>query len=92
MKSEERENIKKALEERGVKAPCPRCGNEKFFLTEGYFVQSLQDEAKGIVIGGPGLPSVVVVCTHCGFISQHALGVLGLLDSSAPESSKTKSE
>ena len=90
MTQEEKDKIKKALDERQAKNPCPRCNNEKFFLTEGYFVQSLQKEAKGMVIAGAGLPSVIVICTRCGFMSQHALGALGLLEDIGKDPSEMK--
>lgn len=77
---EEKEKIIKALEERSVNLPCPRCGNQQFSVAEGYFSQSLQKDLGGVILGGPTLPSVVIVCTRCGFLSQHALGALGLLD------------
>jgi ribosomal protein S27AE len=79
MKQEEKDKIIKALEERLAKLPCPRCGNQQFSLADGYFSQPLQENLGGIVLGGPAIPSVVVVCNKCGFISQHALGALGLL-------------
>ncbi len=76
---EQKDKIIKALMERGARAPCPRCGNQSFTLLDGLFNQPLQTELGNIVLGGPSIPSVVVVCTRCGFISQHALGVLGML-------------
>jgi ribosomal protein L37E len=79
LSQEQKNKIVKALEERGAKLPCPRCGNNAFTLLDGYFNQTIQTELKGIVIGGPSLPSVVIACNRCGFLSQHALGVLGLL-------------
>lgn len=79
MKDIRKEDIIKALKERGVKLPCPRCGNQKFTLLDGYFNQTIQTELKGIVIGGPSVPTIVVACTRCGYLSQHALGALGLL-------------
>jgi ribosomal protein L37E len=74
-----KQEIIKALEERGAKLPCPRCGNQSFTLIDGYFNQTIQTDLKGMVLGGPSVPSVVVVCNRCGYLSQHALGVLGLL-------------
>lgn len=71
--------IIKALEERGAKLPCPRCRNPNFTLLDGYFNQTIQAELTGMVIGGPSVPTAVIACTRCGYISQHALGVLGLL-------------
>ncbi len=79
LSKEEKEKIIKSLDERGAKLPCPRCGNNSFTLLDGYFNQTIQTELKGMVIGGPSVPSVVVACNQCGYLSQHALGPLGLL-------------
>lgn len=79
--NEEKEVIIKSLEEHGAKYPCPRCGNKSFTLLDGYFNQTVQNELKKMTIGIPSLPSVVVICKQCGFISQHSLGILGLLPS-----------
>ena len=79
MDKDQRDKIISRLEEKGVKLPCPRCGNNSFSLIDGYFNQTIQNELKGLVIGGPSIPSVITACNQCGFISQHALGALGLL-------------
>lgn len=76
---EQKNRIIKVLTEKGADLPCPRCGNPNFTLLSGYFAQPIQPELGSIMLGGPNIPSVVTVCTQCGFISQHALGVLGLL-------------
>jgi ribosomal protein L37E len=75
----QKDAIIKALSERGANLPCPRCGNNAFTLLDGYFNQVIQDEPKGIVLGGRTIPSIVVACKRCGYLSQHAIGVLGLL-------------
>ena len=79
LSQEQKNKIIKALMDRGARLPCPRCGNQNFTLVDGYFNQPIQKELGGIVLGGPSIPSIVVVCTRCGYLSQHALGVLGLL-------------
>ena len=79
LSKEQKEKIINILDERGAKLPCPRCGNNNFTLLDGYFNQTIQTEIKGMVIGGPSVPSVVVACNRCGYLSQHALGPLGLL-------------
>lgn len=59
---------------------CPMCGNKHFIIADGYFNSTMQDSLiNGVLIGGPSLPSIAIVCNHCGFISSHALGILGLL-------------
>ena len=55
-------------------------GGRRCFLADGYFNQPLQTEPAGLTIGGSSVPSIIVVCDNCGYMSQHALGILGLLD------------
>ncbi len=71
--------IAKALGERGATLPCPRCGASEFSILDGYHNQSLQPNLTGLVMGGPSVPTIGVACVKCGFVSEHALGVLGLL-------------
>jgi predicted RNA-binding Zn-ribbon protein involved in translation (DUF1610 family) len=79
LSEEKKAEIIKILTERGAKLPCPRCGNPNFILIDGYFNQFIQPDMKDINLGGPSIPSVIIACNKCGFLSQHALGVLGLL-------------
>jgi ribosomal protein S27AE len=89
MTAEQWGQVVEALSARHVSRPCPRCGNPHFTLLEGYFNQPVSGEvsyASGTMAfsGGPTVPSVVTACTNCGFLSQHALGVLGLLSPHPP--------
>lgn len=84
--------ITEILTERGAVKPCPRCDNEQFALADGYFNQVIQKDLEGMSLGGPSIPSVAVVCTNCGYISQHALGVLGLLPSESTEEEEENNE
>lgn len=80
MTPEDKNNVIAKLNDRGARMPCPRCGNQQFSLLDGYFSHQIQQSTNEIVIGGgPTVPIVAVVCTNCGFISQHALGALGML-------------
>lgn len=65
--------------ERGKKATCPYCGNQNFVLSEGYTHRNLSNVKTQPVLGGISIPSVTIICTYCGHISDFALGVLGLL-------------
>ncbi len=79
MTEEEKQKVIEKLTERGVKLTCPRCGQGSFAIVEGYFKQIIQKDLTNTMLSGPGIPSIMTVCTNCGFISQHALGALGLL-------------
>ena len=78
--------IVKALEERGATRPCSRCGNESFQLFDGYSMVLVNRNLNAALFIATDnfIPSIVVVCTNCGYLSQHSLGVLGLL----PEETK----
>ena len=84
MNQEEKNRIIEALNQKGVRLPCSRCGNNNFTLIDGYFNHTFQPQLNGnVVLGGPSIPSVGVVCSRCGLINYHAIGALGLLPSQA---------
>jgi len=75
-----KQKIVQRLQEKRVRGACPMCGTDAFFLLDGYFTHPIQLELTGgMVFGGPAIPTVAIACSNCGFISQHALGALGLL-------------
>ena len=76
----EKKKIIDKLTEKGVKTICPMCGNNHFIIADGYFNNPMQSGFQGgVVLGGPSIPTIAIVCGSCGFTSQHAIGVLGLL-------------
>ncbi|HEY1186926.1 MAG TPA: hypothetical protein VGE74_04680 [Gemmata sp.] len=38
---------------------------------------AIQSPHGGILVGGKIIPVVIVVCTNCGFVSQHATLAIG---------------
>lgn len=81
-----RDEIIEKLKELGASKPCPRCGNKSFIIADGYFQNTVQNDLHHTTLGGKILPTAMIVCDQCGFVSQHSLGVLGLL----PESGEKK--
>jgi ribosomal protein S27AE len=77
---EQRQKIVEIFKQKGVTLKCPMCGNSKFILIDGYFTNLLQGDLKYYTIGGTSIPTIAATCSNCGFISQHSLGILGLLD------------
>lgn len=80
---EQAQKIIAALAERGVdNYNCARCGSAKFNLAPGITHLRLQDPGgpAGLLLGGPTIPSAVVICERCGLVFMHALGTLGLTD------------
>jgi hypothetical protein len=90
MTAEQWRQVVEALSAKHVRLPCPRCGNPHFTLLEGYFNQPVSGAVSNASSAmafwhGPTVPSVVTACTNCGFLSQHALGALGLLPPQSQE-------
>lgn len=77
---EEQEKIKNEILKKIPSLSCPMCKTNKFSLSGGYFLNTLQDTFNGgLSIGGPAIPTASLICNNCGFVSQHAVGILGLL-------------
>lgn len=69
--------IIQALNGKGVNKPCPRCGNPRFNVIAETSIP-INDDPTVIRVGGPVVPTVIVACANCGFVTQHALGALGI--------------
>lgn len=80
-----KKQIAQVLSERLGQFQCPMCHKGPFSILDGYVSVTLQSNLKSYALGGPSIPSVGVVCTHCGYISLHALGALGLLETPKSE-------
>lgn len=78
--------IKEEIDKRISNIKCPMCKSENFGIADGYFINSMQDDFNNFFLGGPSIPTIAIICGNCGFVSQHALGVLGLI----PQNQKDK--
>lgn len=67
-----------ALEKKETRLPCSRCGATRFEIVGESFIP-IQENPNVLAIGGPSVPTVIVACSNCGHIWQHAIGSLGLL-------------
>ena len=73
------EEIIRVLKAKGVDKPCPRCGNDKFELI-GETGVPLHEDPNPLMwtIMGPVVPLILIACSHCGYLTHHAQGPLGL--------------
>ena len=79
LSQEEKKEIANRLNSRIHGLTCPMCRQHSFVIADGYFNNTIQDNLNSINLGGSSIPTIAIVCSHCGFVSQHALGALGLL-------------
>ena len=86
--NEQKEEIKKKLVAKAPNLTCPMCSNKSFSMAEGYFMNTMQSDLSSIALGGQSIPTIGIICNNCGFVSQHALGTLGLM----PKETKTNND
>ena len=67
------DNLNKIL---AAGAHCPMCNGREFTVVDGMFQNTIQQSFRNFNLGGPSVPCVAIVCSGCGFVSQHAIGVL----------------
>ena len=72
------DEIRKALDEKGVISPCSRCESRSFTIFEGYSSAVLQDNQGKM--HQRIFPMVVVICENCGCRFEHSVLTLGLKD------------
>ena len=81
MDKEQKELIIKKLAEVLPELTCPMCHHSQFIIADGFIMDSMySDYDKQSMADRKSIPSVAIICKNCGFVSQHAIGVLGLLD------------
>ena len=79
MDKNRQEEIIKALQEKGASGSCPRCSNLQFEV-----IGEMDIEVNRPIpwrTFGPihsKLPVILVSCTNCGYIAQHAARILDL--------------
>ena len=67
-----RKEIITALESKGANLPCHRCGHTSFAVIDGFTRFHLSEDMNANVLGGHGVPTVLVVCNNCGALTAHA--------------------
>lgn len=69
--------IVEALKKRGATKPCPRCGHLNFGVVGETSIPILSDPSV-LVVEDSVVPTAIVACNNCGFVTQHALGALDI--------------
>lgn len=88
MDEEKKKQVALALVHKGVNLPCPRCGGKNFEVVGQTFLP-INDNPNFLLVGGPMVPSIIIACSNCGFLTLHALEPLHLLP---PKEKKEDSE
>lgn len=72
------EEIIKALQEKQASGACPRCSTYQFEVIGEARIPLAPPKGSFWGPGAPEIPVVLVSCTNCGFIAQHATRLLNL--------------
>jgi hypothetical protein len=88
LNNDQKKRIAEILENRRHRMICPMCQQNQFLMSDGYINNIIQNDLSSFSIGGPSIPSVALICKNCGFVSQHSIGILGLL----PKGKNNKNE
>ncbi len=76
-----------ALNSKNVNQPCPRCSSNNFSVIGESEISVETPPPSGGLVGmamfshpqKATMPTIIVTCDNCGYISQHAQAALGLL-------------
>lgn len=81
MDKDNKELVLKKLEHVLQKLECPMCHYNQFIIADGFIQVKLYQKYNLIDNNdNKSIPAVAIICKHCGFISNHAIGILGLLN------------
>jgi uncharacterized Zn finger protein len=72
------EEIFKALQTKNLFQPCPQCRNLGFEVIGESLISLQEPQGSSWWATAPEIPGMLVSCSNCGHIAQHATGVLGL--------------
>jgi hypothetical protein len=78
MDKQRQEEIIKVLQEKGASGSCPRCSNLQFEVIGEAMIPLAPPRGSFWGPGAPEIPVILVSCTNCGYIAQHAMRLLGL--------------
>ena len=81
MDEKEKESVLKRFVEIIPHPECPMCHGHQFSVVDTYPINPVADDYRK---PGPlirrSIPTVAIVCVRCGFISQHSMAAMGLLE------------
>ena len=88
--TDDKHRIISALKARGA-GSCPRCRDSQWTVRE-YSMIEVQATMDRNSAETTTIPSIMIVCEHCGFISQHALQPLGIWPENTVDLGNRKSD
>jgi len=85
--ADDKHRIVAALKARGA-GSCPRCNDSQWTVSEFARID-VQATMERDSLERTTIPAIMIVCEHCGFISQHALQPLGVWPHTGSEAARS---
>ncbi|MBW0164537.1 MAG: hypothetical protein HYI21_03225 [Sediminibacterium sp. Gen4] len=61
-----------------INGACPICSQKNWTIGDEIVSATSVSLGGSTVMGGPFIPMAQVVCNNCGFVSHHAVALLGI--------------
>jgi hypothetical protein len=61
-----------------INASCPICSKQNWTFGDEIVSANSVSLGGSMSLGGPFIPMVQIVCNNCGFVSHHAVALLGI--------------
>jgi hypothetical protein len=68
--------ISAKLKTKDALKPCPRCEKSKFTYVGEIDIPIELSGAHQVLPGPSYIPSIAITCDNCGYLMQHAIGIL----------------
>ena len=73
----QKETVSESLRKK-IGGQCPMCTGTEWTLHDE-IVSNMTSSLAGVTaLGGRNVPMVQMICNKCGFVSHHAIGLLGI--------------
>lgn len=81
LSEEQTRDIGSRLQRAGATLPCPRCGASESAVADGYILEYLQSQLRNMTISSDNrVACVATVCNSCGYLAQHLLRALNVVE------------
>ena len=77
-----RDQIIHKIQDKTGSTKCTICHTGPLIIGDGIISLNLQKKTRGLVLGGPHMPCVALVCSHCGHTHLFNLVTLGIIPGS----------
>lgn len=83
------EKLNNWFKSKNINMSCPSCGHNAWSAADIVVAPKFE---RGIVIGGPAVPMIQLICNHCAYVRSYAAIPIGLLEKETQETKEPEEE